>query len=265
MSAPADPSGVLPGNHITDWDSLAKLVAFFSEYNGHDWLFRGVSSKSHTLIPRIGRPAIRKRKKTGFVPYSESDEIAVFNQFQDIAHPFVQGEPSKLEWLAIAQHHGMPTRLLDWTENLLIAGWFAIQNVESVAEFDLEGGKTKVKTNDPAIWVTRGIPTVRGDERGAPFKIEQPRSYRPRHVSPRITAQRSVLSIHGDPTTEMNHPEIWCFTLAARNFFMFKKRIDACGINERTLFPGLDGIAKDMAWRYKNSWLAGYSLKRQIP
>jgi hypothetical protein len=252
------PSDVVKGDVINGWSDLAKLVEFFSRYNLHDWLFRGVPSHEYKLQPKIGRPETRKMKVLERMPYSERDERAIFRQFCDVSTPFIRGAAaSEIEWLAIAQHHGMPTRLLDWTESLLVAVWFAIGDY-GPGSVTFEGRTSTTKQKIPAIWVARGIPRVKDEERDKPFAINEPRSFRPPHISPRIAAQSSVFTIHGDPTKPLTHEALWQIRITPKRFFELKKRIDACGINERTLFPGLDGIARDMAWRYKNNYLAGY-------
>lgn len=246
MNKTRDPVGILRGNCIASWADLAKLVEFFSQWNGIDWLFRGVASRGHKLIPKVGRP-MRKKKKNGPMPYRPSDELAIFKQFHDVSMPFLTRPPStEIEWLALAQHHGLPTRFLDWTESLLVAAWFAVSDHES------NYGRT------PTIWVVRDVPHVKDVERDDPFAINEPRSFRPPHLSARIAAQSSVLTIHGHPTKPFSHPAMWQFTIQPRILFKLKKRIDACGINERMLFPGLDGIAKDLEWRYRLNYLAGY-------
>ena len=40
--------------------------------------------------------------------------------------------------------------------------------------------------------------------------------------------------------------------------FTIKKRLNACGINRRHLFPDLSGLTEHLTWMYKNDWLAGY-------
>jgi hypothetical protein len=255
------PIGVVKDDLVDRWSDLAKLIEFFSRYNLHDWLFRGVASHEYKLYPNVGRPGARKMKALGPMAYSETDEVAIFNQFRDVSTPFIQGAPSEIEWLAIAQHHGMPTRLLDWTESLLVAIWFAVGDYDArPATYDSRTATVRRKV--PAIWVARGIQRINDEEKQAPFAISEPRSFRPPHISPRIAAQSSVLTIHGNPTKPFTHEALWQIRISPKRFFELKKRIDACGINERTLFPGLDGIARDMAWRYKNNYLAGYRQRK---
>jgi hypothetical protein len=40
--------------------------------------------------------------------------------------------------------------------------------------------------------------------------------------------------------------------------FRLRKRLNACGINKRNLYPDLSGLTEHLAWMYKNNWLAGY-------
>jgi hypothetical protein len=40
--------------------------------------------------------------------------------------------------------------------------------------------------------------------------------------------------------------------------FTIKKRLNACGINRRHLFPDLAGLTEHLEWMYKNDWLTGY-------
>lgn len=79
-------------------------------------------------MPKAGRVGIHRgeaRKK----PYSATDEQKALESFKRQARPYLGHTPvSDLEWLAIAQHHGMSTRLIDWTESLLVAAYFAVAN-----------------------------------------------------------------------------------------------------------------------------------------
>jgi hypothetical protein len=247
--------------HVSSWSELAALIEHFSYYNGHDWLFRGVTDPSHGLVPKIGREKSRKlkpvpgSKKRERIPYRPEDERAALSMFRQQARAYLQSPPQNdLEWLAIAQHFGLPTRLLDWTDSLLVAAWFAVE----------KGG---AKTVDSAIWVTRGVAAIALDQLQDPLALPDAAAYRPAHINPRITAQGSVLMICPNPTEDLALPFSRKIVIARSAEFTVKKRLNACGVNRRHLFPDLSGLTDHIGWMYKNDWLTGYrpDSSRQPP
>jgi hypothetical protein len=173
--------------------------------------------------------------------------------FVQPARPHIRQYPDHdLEWLAIAQHHGLPTRLLDWTESLLVAAWFAVQP---------GGGQPR----DSAIWIACGIPAIAADFGGDPFALTEPCCYRPPHISPRIAAQSSVFVLCPRPPEELEPAFVRKVLIAPSVQFTLKKRINASGINNRQLFPDLAGLSEHLAWMYKHDWLAGYRDDRSPP
>jgi hypothetical protein len=237
---------------ISGWSELSKLVEHFSYFAGHAWLFRGTTDATHKLIPKIGRETARAEKldaqtqRRARIPYHMLDERAVFAMFKQQARAHLSSPPqSDLEWLAIAQHFGLPTRLLDWTDSLLVAAWFAVEKGGA-------GGK------DSAIWISKGARAIEMDHPGEVLNFAEPFSYRPPHINPRITAQGSVFVICPKPTEELGLPFIRKIVIDRSAHFTIKKRLNACGINRRHLFPDLAGLSDHLAWVYKHDWLAGY-------
>jgi hypothetical protein len=220
---------------VSSWMEFAALV----ENHCDGWIFRGVSRVEHKLIPKIGRPDSRKNPRTGgTLPFSHDEEIKILNEFRRVGRPYLPSHDlNNLELMAIAQHHGMPTRLLDWSDSPLVAAFFAA---------DSAGTK-----GIPAIYAVGGLAETTGGE--DPFSLEDVRIYRPPHVSPRIPAQQALFTVHPSPEAEELAPrsEIWELHDKSRTGFWLKRILDQCGFNRASMFPDLDGLAHHLGWRYK--------------
>src|SRR5438552_2663311 len=92
--------------------------------------FRGSTNRKHALVPTLGRH-----------PYKLEQEPILIKAFKQNAIQFVDQRPqSEWEWLFLARHHTVPTRLLDWTESPLIGLYFATHSLENIEKNDKKDG-----------------------------------------------------------------------------------------------------------------------------
>ena len=100
------------------------FVEFVGLHNDKFTYFRGLPNVEWALMPGVARSD--KAPTAGFRP---DVERRLFAEFKRMAQNFLSSSNfSDLDWLALAQHFGLPTRLLDWTENPLVAAWFAVSD-----------------------------------------------------------------------------------------------------------------------------------------
>jgi hypothetical protein len=179
--------------------------------------------------------------------------------------------------LFFMQHYGVPTRLLDWTENPFMGLYFAVMSSPFRGKFKA-GQPILSFSSDAAVWMLDPIEWNRhalkhqGFDRGilTPYD-ETVQSYRPMtkfpdmnvqpvalygaHNSPRIVAQRGAFTIFGQNLKGMEQAyvkEVFpkdCLTkiVLKRNVLQgMREAILKYGITESVVFPDLDGLAKEI-------------------
>src|SRR5882672_1608880 len=128
-------------------------------------IFRGVNSVAYDLLPRVGRIP-------GYTATLERDFVRLFKIH---GRPYLDHRPrDDWEWLAIAQHHGLPTRLLDWSRNPLVAAYFAAE---------------KPSGTDAAIYVFEAQHVLAEEPGGDPLRIPKDNVWFPHYNTRRIAAQ----------------------------------------------------------------------------
>ena len=187
-------------------------------------IFRGVSQASYELAPSIARiPAKDEKSRFEF-------EQEIFEEFQARAIPYLKREPkSKIEWLFLAQHYGIPTRLLDWTTNPLVALFFATQ-----------------KNNEHNFAVYKKLQTewLSGDIE--PFEVKKEYGLKPSHSDVRYVNQAGVFTIHPNHSVERSENSVAKYTFPSTAKEEIRWRLGKYGIKTSFIYPNLDGISKDI-------------------
>lgn len=196
-----------------------------------EWLFRGHKDRNWPLRPGIARV-------TPLNGSLELTERRLLVEFKRVARPYLR-QPAVSDWdfLALAQHHGIPTRLLDWTSNPMAALYFAVEDEWA---------------NRSVVWCYRcGRAPVA--EEIDPLTIEKVGFFRPPHISPRISGQAGYFTVHPSPFNDLkarreSDEALEALIVRRRDRAKFRRELDRIGVNRASLFPDIDGIAQYLKW-----------------
>jgi len=218
--------------------TFGELHSHLETYDPLYTVYRGVSSVDHKLITTLGRLELKSGDTFKTV------EKKTLDTFKERALPFINTTPNNnWEWLALAQHHGLSTRLLDWTRNPLVAAYFSVK---------------KDINEDSIIYVLnlKKQPLVNVEKQQDPLEtFGEPLRYIPSHVTERIIVQNGLFTFHpGEPNEEFESEDIEKILIPAKNRKRLKKDLYRYGIHEASMFPGLDGLASHVKWMNEISY-----------
>jgi FRG domain-containing protein len=231
---------------------------------GTDTWFRGHASSDWPLLPSLFRFASKKD-----VPDLEAD---LYYEFAAKARELHSARLDSWETLFIMRHHGVATRILDWTEQFGTALYFALRDWSDAT------GKPRAL---PAIWILNPfrLNKVRGSWGGeylvsprnlfdysktiheyvdvlssrSQWPYVKPVAIYPRQVSSRQQAQSGWFTIHGSdqrPLDEIASSAVQQIQLKPDVIAEGKKFLDRAGFNDYLMFPDLDGLARSLHDKY---------------
>jgi hypothetical protein len=244
---------------------LSEIAPYLRDMDDLYW-FRGLGSHNFKLKPSLYRhPTIVDETEIHAL------ERKLITRFKERSIPYLPKQTdSNWEIMFIMQHYGLPTRLLDWTENPLIALFFALSSNQPDPTTNSYSDKSLVWILSPKKWnetvfnhVTyKGAALSISDRLINPYdpmsvdnSPAMPAAIWGLHNSPRIVAQRGTFTIFGSKNTPMEEmittPTFPANTLAKIEIepTNVKKILDemiASGQADTMVYPGLDGLAKEM-------------------
>ncbi|WP_297483416.1 FRG domain-containing protein [uncultured Photobacterium sp.] len=216
---------------LKDPDSLHRIFRTYRSLKGFGSWFRGQADEKWALLPSAGR-------EDYYLPSNR--DLGRFREWSNYAIAHERLPENIIEALALAQHHGLSTRLLDWSKNPLVACYFCV-----ISEIESDG----------AIYILEP-PNAMAKKRLTLEEIEDYDgviSYIPAAFTSRVLNQQGLFTIHCPANREIEilqskfTPEehnIKKIIVPSHMKAEIKLMLDDYGINESTMFPGLDGLSK---------------------
>jgi hypothetical protein len=232
--------------HLEDFWSLFLREAFNTCFGGPELIFRGITNKDHSLIPSIGR---HRRE------YTENDisalEDTLLTEFKRLSVPELDAPPNNdFEWMFLAQHYGLPTRLLDWSTNPLVALFFAVEKDD-----DTDGAVYIAKRSVTDQYELFDFRTANytAEHKNAPtsiFAIQPTQGtvifVRPKYKDRRYQNQKSVFSCPQDPYTPLETDNMMKINFDKNLKPQLRERLKKMGVSTSFIYPGLAGIAAEV-------------------
>lgn len=223
-----------------------------------DRLYRGQRDSSWHLTPSLFRTTSEFDDHQIDLATFEVFEQASVNEFFHRSGPYnLRPSRNAILDLAIAQHYGVPTQLLDWTADPFVALMFALANPKGPED-------AAVFAISPSMSYTADFTKA---EIKFPIRVQHDLiSFRPPHLDQRVAAQKSVFTLSkcSDPsemfipldkrdvTMEFN-PRLSKIVIPARMKIGLFIELQGTGVNKSALFPGLDGVGGYIADVMKNT------------
>jgi len=209
--------------------------------------FRGHSSAIYQLLPGL----LRHGRPTG--PYNEYDEKNFYYEFRARAGALLNPGLTSWDVLFLMQHHGVPTRLLDWTESFATALYFALEGAQSDADIWLLDpyllNQQEGNTND-IIDVESHFESdyfhLFIDPDGCPRPARTAVAIYPRRQIARLASQHGLFTLHlaKDALEDLQQPWLTRFHLIASAIPEANHLLKVLGVNDFSLFPDLDGLSR---------------------
>ncbi|MEZ8020815.1 hypothetical protein BCU97_09185 [Vibrio splendidus] len=247
--------------NISDYIEALQIIT--DEVGAYHYWFRGMSNKKFKLEPSATREENWK--------YCDIEEHHMIADFIHRARNQINERHDIWGWYSICQHHGIPTRLLDWSESALTALYFAVE--------DKEDGE------NPAIWVlnpwwlneescditevflTDSITTSPSDldvlelyKVGSKKLPNSPIAIIPPYIDKRMSAQKACFTVHGteknsfeELSKQAKQPFLIQITIRPDCKSNIRADLHSLGVDTSSIYPDLDGLAKAVTWNHKNN------------
>ncbi|MTC50883.1 FRG domain-containing protein [Providencia alcalifaciens] len=217
---------------------VQELVSIVDGNSSLGYLYRGESDFEYKLKPSLARYSDRAAINGYDLLGNEKYSLQIFNSELPQYHKnHVNG---KFELMAIAQHHGLPTRLLDWSLSPLVALYFAV-NENKGTDASLYSFRT-----GSMRWATEDDISKSVDEN----EEEDVFVYQSKHLTPRLKNQQGVFTFHKRFEEEFNNPNLQKYRIPVDCIDSIKWQLIQLGITDKVIYGDLDALCKTLAFSH---------------
>jgi hypothetical protein len=227
---------------VESFENYLTLALEHPTHQGYGWFFRGVSQEQWEPIPKAFRPG------EGHPDDCADADLDKFHHWKLGAIAYCQNLPEdEIDCLAYARHHGLNTRLLDWSTNPLVGLYF------SVFESPDTDGAVYLMTHEENTTIFGAALTLLADRQRHKRNIRSlitGTRYLPPALNQRILSQNAVFTIQKLPSDKLSDFVKMKKVLVPRRIKLScLLKLDSFGINHASLFPDLDGFSRYHNWR----------------
>lgn len=258
-------------HRVTSWAELNELLLgdIYDERLGRHrspFAYRGVARAQHALLTSLSQLGDKACEL----------ESHLLRNFRKYAHRNAVASDTVWNWLALAQHHGLPTRMLDWSFSPNVALHFATAHPKDYHHEGVIWGIRYGAIKDALPKALREVLDEEGSDvftvdmltRAAPAladleafsKKPFPLFLEPPSIDDRIVNQSALFSLMSSCSATLDqwlkdHPDIYHRIIIPPELkWEIRDKLDQSGVTERVLFPGLDGLSR---------WLRRYYSPRK--
>lgn len=239
-----------PSVEFSSLDELCAKITMMSATWDTCW-FRGCTSPDYALSPTLFREQALKNRE-GYLSV----------EFRRRAHRRMPGLSSRFDWLCAMQHHGLPTRLLDWTESLSVATYFSIGDVDwhlarptiwmldpfALSSMTEDDSNIPIAT-DVRVDANADLAFCDDWDQSAKSVSELPLPVAPNFLFDRIAAQNGTFTIHGTDARpieaillERGKSALFKFVASSERVVEIVNSIRLLRPSSDAMFPDIDGM-----------------------